>query len=369
MAGPLVITVLLTDAYGGRGGIAKFNRDFLQAMDASELVERIRVLPRIIRDPISGPTPESVIYDRQASKGKSWFARRLARLARDLNAIDLVICGHLNLLPLAWALARLKKARLALVIHGIEAWTSAKAWRSSTLLLRNIDNVISVSERTATRFCKWSGVDARKMYILPNCVDLETFVPRLPDRTLTERYGLQNSKVIMTVGRLVSTERYKGFDEVIDTLPRLATAFPNLKYLIVGDGTDRARLESKAKALGVFERIVFAGYIPESEKVAHYSLADVYVMPSSGEGFGIVLIEAAACGLPVIGSDADGSREALLGGQLGYLVNPTRSQELIALLAELLTTRRERARPNGIETFGISQFQNRVATWLHTQAG
>jgi glycosyltransferase involved in cell wall biosynthesis len=125
---------------------------------------------------------------------------------------------------------------------------------------------------------------------------------------------LQSSKVILTVGRLIGQERYKGFDEVIEIMPQLVKRFPNLKYLIVGDGPDRPRLEAKAVALGVSDNVVFSGYVAESEKVAHYNLADVYVMPSFGEGFGIVLIEAAACGVPVVGSWADGSCKALLDG-------------------------------------------------------
>lgn len=78
------------------------------------------------------------------------------------------------------------------------------------------------------------------------------------------------------------------------------------------------------------ERVIFAGRIAEKEKAEHYRLADVYVMPSSGEGFGIVYLEALACGIPVIGSKIDGSRDALREGQLGLLVNPTGPAELRA---------------------------------------
>ena len=84
----------------------------------------------------------------------------------------------------------------------------------------------------------------------------------------------------MTLVRLDSAERYKGFDEVLEVLPRLIEQLPNVVYLIVGAGDDRTRLERKAISLRVADRIVFAGLIPESEKVAYYSLADVFVMPS-----------------------------------------------------------------------------------------
>src|SRR5439155_2564410 len=97
---------------------------------------------------------------------------------------------------------------------------------------------------------------------------------------------------------------------------------PNVVYVVCGEGPDRSRLERKAVGLGVRDRVVFTGFIPEALKADYYRLADAYVMPSRGEGFGIVFLEAMACGIPVMGSRLDGSREALLDGELGVLVNP-----------------------------------------------
>jgi glycosyltransferase involved in cell wall biosynthesis len=85
---------------------------------------------------------------------------------------------------------------------------------------------------------------------------------------------------------------------------------------------DRRCLQEKARSLGVHGRVVFAGYVPESEKADHYRLADAYVMPGRGEGFGIVYLEALACGVPVVASEVDGSREAVREGALGILVDP-----------------------------------------------
>ncbi len=175
-------------------------------------------------------------------------------------------------------------------------------------------------------------------FILPNSVDLNHFVPQTRDLKLLERYNLGSSRVILTLGRLVSKERKKGFDEVIDLMPELIKRFPTVKYLVVGEGPDRGRLEKKVKTKGLSSHVVFAGRITELEKVMHYNLADVYVMPSAGEGFGIVLIEAAACGLPIVGSLTDGSREALLNGRLGYLVDPDNQPELLEAITSALKT-------------------------------
>lgn len=360
--------MLLGDGFGGFGGIAKFNRDFLEALDASPVVERVHALPRLISEPIVEPIPESVVYDRKAARGKlSFVGRAMARGGVD-DRIDLVVCGHLHLLPVAWSLARARRAVLTLIIHGIDAWTPSKSVLANQLA-RSADQVISVSRYSATRFTAWAGVSIDKVSILPNCVDLERFMPAPRDLELVRRYGLEDCLVLLTVGRLASEEKYKGFDEVIGVLPQLLRRFPNVKYLIVGDGPDRKRLAAKAAKTGVGNAVVFAGRIPESEKVAHYNLADLYVMPSSGEGFGIVLIEAAACGVPIVGSRADGSKEALLDGELGRLVNPGEPRELIEDTTSILDEQPRHLRLSRIETFSVQSFRKRVAAWTEMMCG
>src|SRR5262249_19585944 len=125
--------------------------------------------------------------------------------------------------------------------------------------------------------------------------------------------------------------------------------------------------EAKARALGLSEHVIFAGRISEAEKVAHYNLADLYVMPSYGEGFGIALIEAAACGIPVVGSSVDGSREALLDGQLGRVVDPAKGDEVVAAVVAAISEGRHRTRSPLVETFCIGRFRMRVAEWLSHQ--
>jgi len=359
----LNVQMLLTDGFGGFGGIAKFNRDFLEALDSCPLIERVHALPRLIPDRFDDVIPESIVYDRAAAGGKTAFLRRLLAHARNDDRVDIVVCGHLNLLPVAWLCARRHGARLAAVIHGIDAWSS-RTFGLTRRFTERVDAYIAVSQHTAGKFMAWSRVPKDRVVILPNCVDLNRFRPQDRDPGLTDRYGLQSSKVIMTVGRLASRERYKGFDEVIDILPRLSTQVPRLKYLIVGDGPDRPRLEAKARSLGVSDQVVFAGRISEVEKSAHYNLADAYVMPSSGEGFGIVLIEAAACGVPVVGSCMDGSREALLGGRLGRLVDPNRPGELVDAILAAFRARARSRRNAEIEVFSSDNFKRRVAAWI-----
>ncbi len=366
----LNIKMLLTDGYGGIGGIAKFNRDFLQALNCCPDVKRVHALPRLIQNPIREAIPRAVVYEQKSARGKAAFMARVGAHALRRDGTNFVICGHINLLPAAVPLARLHRARLALIIHGVDAWAPTSRPLVNRLV-RRIDEFISVSQHSAELFARWSKVSLNRGYILPNCVDLDLFKPQPPDIDLVRRYGLEGCRVILTVGRLSSLEQCKGFDEIIELMPRLLRRYANLKYLIVGDGDDRPRLEAKAESLAP-GKVIFAGHVPESEKIAHYNLADAYVMPSRGEGFGIVLIEAAACGVPIVGSSADGSREALLDGKLGRLVDPMDQGMLFdAICAALEESDRRaaggiRTRPD-LSTYGVDKFNSRVADWCRRQ--
>src|SRR5262245_7325516 len=360
------VQMLLTDGFGGFGGISRFNRDLLGALNVCPLVERVYAMPRVISHPIEEPIPEAVVYERRAARGRASYALAVTRHALRGPRADLVICGHINLLPLAWIAARLTRARLVLVIHGYEAWAPS-SHSLSNLLVKRVDAFIAVSRYSAERFVGWSGVPSAHGFIIPNCVDLDRFQPHGRDSVLVNRYGLRGAIVMLTVGRLATGERYKGVDEVIEGMPRLLRQLPSMRYLIVGDGSDRARLEAKARAHGLSAYVTFTGRITESEKVAHYNLADVYVMPSHGEGFGIALIEAAACGIPLVGSSVDGSRDALLDGQLGFMVDPNNPDDLVQAIGAAINARQHRARNKLVETFGVGRFRIRVAEWLRQQ--
>jgi glycosyltransferase involved in cell wall biosynthesis len=231
--------------------------------------------------------------------------------------------------------------------------------------VRRIDRFVAVSELTRDRFVAWSGVSAAKAMLLPNCFEPENFTPGPKAPELVARYGLQGKTVLLTVGRLDSRERYKGFDEVLDLLPTLRQRIPEIAYLIVGHGNDRERLEHRVDELGLRDQVVFAGYVEETEKTAHYRLADAYVMPSRGEGFGIVYLEAMACGIPVVGSRVDGSREALRDGLLGLLVDPSQPAEIEQAIYKALDTPQPLV-PAGLDYFSAMNYVARVQTIVET---
>jgi glycosyltransferase involved in cell wall biosynthesis len=355
-AGGMRALALLTDAFGGHGGIAKFNRDFLGALAAYPGMAQIVAIPRLMPLP-PGEIPGNILHRSDAAGSKARFARAVLAALRADRRFGLIVCGHIHLLPLACLAKLASGAPILLVTHGIEAWRPTRS-KMANALVGQVDAFISVSDLSRRRFMAWSGLPEARSFILPNCFEPSAFQPGEKPGHLLERYRLRGKTVLMTLGRLESKERAKGFDEILELLPALAEEIPDIAYLIVGDGDDRARLEAKARGLGVERRVAFAGFVAEAEKADHYRLADAYVMPSRGEGFGIVYLEAMACGIPVMGSRIDGSREALREGILGVLVDPddpgdTRRGILAALA-------RPRGIPEGLDYFTFSNFRGRL---------
>jgi phosphatidyl-myo-inositol dimannoside synthase len=320
----LRILALVTEAFGGRGGIAQYNRDFLSGLANCDRVGEVIVLVRFSAGSVSTLPPG--VRQLGAVESKLGYSLSALWTAITHQPLDFVFCGHLLMAPLAAGISRLLNIPLWLQVHGIEVF-----WREpSALERRSVESatiVTTVSRQTRRRLLHWVGIDPARVKVLPNTVDPQYQPGPKPDYLL-ERHAAGGKKVLMTVSRLSKLERYKGHDRVIRTLPRLLVQHPDTIYLIVGDGDDRSRLESLAVEYGVAKNIQFTGSVPPEELPDYFRLADVFVMPSAGEGFGIVFLEAMATGVRVIGGSQDGSRDALCDGALGTLVDPENSEEL-----------------------------------------
>ena len=348
---------LVTDAFGGHGGIALYNRDFLQAICSHPKISEVTVFPRLVSKVLE-PLPLRLNYITSAVGGKIRYILRLLSYALSRPQVDLVVCAHVNLLPLAFLLKFWFRTPVLLQIYGCEAWGPTKS-RFVNYLVQRVDTIVCISDVTKKRFLLWSKVQAEKISILANAIHLELYgQASKKNEKLLKRYGLEGRTILMTLGRIAAEERYKGFDEVLEILPILSKEIANVSYLIVGSGTDAERLAEKARALGVSNRVTFSGLIAEADKAEHFRLADVFVMPSYGEGFGFVFLEAMACGIPVIGSKTDGGREALRGGLLGGLVDPKNPSEIINAIQDALS--RPKAIPDGLEYFSFDNFQHRA---------
>ena len=305
--------VLVTDAYGGRGGIALYLRNLIQAVCEYPGMERVVAVPRKIYYDLE-KRPTNLDYNVEAAGGKIKYLITCIKVAVTEGRFDFILCGHLHLLPLAWALSLRYRCPVVPVIYGREAWTPTQH-KLANYLCSKLDTFISIRRLTARRLIEWARIPHENYYYLPNCIDRTQYGVRPPRPDLLERYGLTGKTVVMTSGRLdVGNDLNKGFDEVIEILPDLRKRISNLAYLVMGDGEDRLRLEAKAKCLGVDDITVFTGYISEVEKADHYRLAHAFAMPGSNPAFDrypyrFVFLEALACGVPVVGAKLEDAWE------------------------------------------------------------
>jgi glycosyltransferase involved in cell wall biosynthesis len=323
------VLALVTDAYGGTGGIAQYNRDFLESVAAHDCVDQIVVLPRLIPRDMQ-PRPKSIIHVQSAVNSKVKYLAKVAQLASKSNGFDLIICGHVHLLPAAWLAARRCGAKVLLMVYGMEVW-SPMSWPIRYMLHRT-DTVVAISAFTIKRMREWAVIPGDRIFLVPNGIDLSEYTPGPKNEQLREKLALGDGPIILTLGRMDASERAKGFDEVLEVIPSLLEDFPTLTYCLAGDGTDRERLERKAAMLGVKKHCVFTGYVDEEVKLELYRLSDLYVMPSRLEGFGYVFLEALGAGVPVVASSIDGSKEAVRGGAWGAIADPHNRSEVLTAI-------------------------------------
>jgi glycosyltransferase involved in cell wall biosynthesis len=256
---------------------------------------------------------------------------------------DLIILSHINLLPVGCLIRFFSpNTKLVLIAHGIEAWKAFKGLRKKMLF--QCDQVICVSQYTRQALINLNHFPAEKISVLNNCLDpyLQKPVEKKRNEDLLRKYHLHNDDtVLMTLTRLAARERYKGYDIVIESLKELRKTNPALKYLIIGkyDAEEKQRLDKLIKEAALEPHVIFTGFVADEELAEHFNLADIYIMPSEKEGFGIVFIEAMYYNKPVIAGNKDGSVDALLNGDLGLLVNPESLEEVSDGIMKMLNNR------------------------------
>ena len=253
---------------------------------------------------------------------------------------DVVILSHINLLSIGFLIKLFSpKTKLIVFAHGIEVWAPVKALHK--WMLKKCDLFLTVSQFTKNRMMDLHHIPEEKLVVLNNCIDpfLPPPVNKTAENSFKKKYGFtREDTVLMTLTRLSSKEMYKGYDNVLYAVSRLKKKYPAIKYLMIGryDEQEKQRLDNIVQQLSLNGNVVFTGYVQDDDLASHYALADIYVMPSKKEGFGIVFIEAMYYGLPVIAGNKDGSADALCNGQLGILVDPDNQQEIDAAIEKVI---------------------------------
>lgn len=287
---------------------------------------------------------------------------------------NLVISTHLNFSIVGQQLQRWAGVPYWAVAHGVDAWDIQRP--DLQIALQNADRILAVSGYTRDRLLKEQNLDPDKVSLLPNTFDTERFQIAPKPQYLLERHRLTvDQPTILTVARLDSSEQYKGHDQILQAMPEIRREIPNVHYILVGKGNDRPRIEQLIRELDLNNCVTLAGFIPDSELCDYYNLCDVFAMPSKGEGFGIVYLEALACGKPTLGGNQDGALDALCHGELGVLVNPDDVDAIAQSLIQILSGtyphpilyQPQILRQQVIAKFGFEQFQNTLAELIQSK--
>ncbi|MCX5686493.1 MAG: glycosyltransferase [Candidatus Omnitrophica bacterium] len=270
-----------------------------------------------------------------------------------------LICCHVDIAPLALFLKRFFYLKYAVLTHGTDVWYLRKGIKLEAL--KNADTIITVSAHTKNKLVA-NGIFAYKIELLKDTIDTSFFHPKPINNKLVTSLGLENKYTLLTVGRIRSDEKYKGHDVMISVVEKLGSEYI---WLVIGAGADYPRLKSKAEKLGIIGKTRFLGNVTREDLVDYYNLCDCFVMPSKGEGFGIVFLEALACGKPVIAGDKDGSLEPLMNGKLGFAVDPDNLDEIIKAVHLACSVKKDTDHVQRdikeVETnFGITAFNKRV---------
>jgi len=240
----------------------------------------------------------------------------------------------------AWVVARARGLPLVVYAHGeeITGWKHPRRRRAMAFVYRSADRVIANSEFTCAELHKL-GVKPERITVIYPGVDVQRFRPGLESSDLRAGLGLApGQKLILSVGRL---SRRKGFDQVIRCLPELAARGLDVHYAIVGIGEDHGYLLSLARDLDVSERVHLLGHVEAADLPRWCNAADVFAMPNRDiagdtEGFGMVFLEAAACGKPSVAGDAGGTGAAVVDGETGYRVDGESVEAVAGVLERLL---------------------------------
>jgi phosphatidyl-myo-inositol dimannoside synthase len=308
-------------AFSANGGIQNFNRCLIKALDEQTTEDKTTLTISSFYDKSTDANyfknGKFITYPN-----KYWYV-----LLTILNAhqYDLIILGHVNMALIGVVIKFFFPSKQVWVItHGVEVWMPSLGFLRNRLL-EVVDKIVAVSQYTKDQMVFHRKINADKISIFYNTINPFFEVPTNFDASekIKLKYGIPaGSTVLLTVTRIDSSDKYKGYDIVIEAMSKIASK--DIFYIIGGkyDTQEKARIDALIATYQLQKQVILPGYISDADLVDYYKYADIFIMPSKGEGFGIVFIEAAVCGAVVIGGNKDGSVDALQNGEYGILVDP-----------------------------------------------
>jgi phosphatidylinositol alpha-1,6-mannosyltransferase len=304
----VIRTILVTPGLGGADGVSELTRQWVDALAALAAERGGPLEVWSLMDPVRPlALPASVTF--RTAAGSRWRFAMLVLAAGHVNASTLIAVMHVHLLP-AMAPLMWRGARTVCVMLGIEVWKPLRLLQR--VALRRCWRVAAISAHTVERFRHENPALAElPVAILHPRVSPEA---RPEDRVTPGPFAL-------IVGRMSSEERYKGHDLLIDIWPRVLGEVPDATLIVAGSGDDLERLRGRVRDGGLAGHVIFTGAVPGERLAALYRDAAFFVMPSEGEGFGIVYLEAMRAGKPCV-AGRGAAAEIITDGMDGLLVNP-----------------------------------------------
>ncbi|WP_316792245.1 glycosyltransferase family 4 protein [Pedobacter frigoris] len=323
-----VLLFLGLSIFNTNGGIQQVCRSLIYALSAIALKMNLSFQVYSLHD--KNPDPKYI----EKANFSGFSGKRMHFMLKGLRTFQdqkTIILGHIHLLPLAFLLKILNKdTEIIMLAHGVEVWRDLKAWQ--LYLLKSKVTIWAVSSFTKHMLETRHQIKPHRIHILNNSISPFFQVPdhfHKPGELL-KRYELIQKHILLSITRMTEQDRHKGYDHVINAIPTLLSRFPNLHYLICGqqDKNEQNRLKTLIDKLNIRQHVTLLDFIPAAELTSHYLLADLFILPSKKEGFGIVFIEAAACGLKIVSGNRDGSIDAMLNGKMGCMVDPDNSTQI-----------------------------------------
>ena len=242
-----------------------------------------------------------------------------------VNRPQWILFAHLGLSRVLRVVPTGFRTPYAVFLHGIEAWETLDAAD------------LSLITRASLRLCNSDFTAQRAAAANPGIGDIVTCPLALPDVPERPPARPPLRPIALVVGRMETRERYKGHEELIGAWPGVLEQVPDATLVLAGDGNDRPRLEALAKSGRAADRIVFTGFLTREALNRWYADAGLFALPSRGEGFGLVYLEAMQHALPCLGSICDAAREVIVDGETGLLVDPADRGALVRDIVRLLT--------------------------------
>lgn len=280
-----------------------------------------------------------------------WKTRAAAKriIAKDSDVV--LHCGHIYSALVAHTLKRKYGVPYLVWTYALEVMDRRIAIPIRNAL-READLVIAISDYTRG-YVEKLGVDPARIVKIRPAADPRRFSPSVATASAAQRFGLVGKRVILSIGTLTRTQRYKGMDMVIRALPAIIRAVPDAVYVIAGAGDDAPYLEALAEGLGVAGHVKILGSMAAEDLPALYGCCDVFALCSRevvakrktlAEGFGIVLVEASATGKPVVAGLSGGCPDAVRDGETGLLVDPLDPDAIGTALIRILSNQELAAR-------------------------